>query len=231
MSVVERGFQGFVGQYRHLSVALLVVSNVIPLIGVFAWGWDVAAILILYWSENLILGFLTIVKMIVNSPIGGIFSSAFFLVHYGGFCGMHGFFVLAMTVGDMGDPVGGDPWPLWLVFVQILVNVVEQVLAIAPAEWIIAFAALFVSHTLSLITNYFGRGEYRDQTTNSLMMAPYKRMVVLHVAIIFGGWGVMLLGSPVWLLIVLIALKIGIDVHTHLKEHEILKDTPAGESA
>ncbi len=81
MSSVEQGFQDFVGQYRHLSVALLVVSNLIPLVGVFAWDWDVTAILILYWSENLILGFLTIVKMIVNAPIGGIFASAFFLVH------------------------------------------------------------------------------------------------------------------------------------------------------
>ncbi|MEJ2132790.1 MAG: DUF6498-containing protein, partial [Gammaproteobacteria bacterium] len=121
MSAVEQGFQAFVARHRHLSAALLVVSNLIPLVGVFAWDWDVAAILVLYWSENLILGFFTIVKMLWNSPIGGLFMSAFFVVHYGGFCGMHGFFVLAMTVGDIGDPVGADPWPLWLVFVQILV--------------------------------------------------------------------------------------------------------------
>ena len=227
MSSVEQGFQDFVGQYRHLSVALLVVSNVIPLIGVFVWDWDVTSILILYWSENLILGFLTIVKMIVNAPIGGIFTSAFFLVHYGGFCGVHGLFVLAMTVGDIGDPVGSDPWPLWLVFVQLLVNVVQQVLAMAPTEWIIAFTALFVSHTVSLIINYFGRGEYKDQDTQALMMAPYKRIVVLHLAIIFGGWCVLALGSPVGLLIVLIALKISIDVYTHLAEHGLIGDVEA----
>lgn len=227
MSTVEQGFQAFVAQYRHLSAALLVVSNLIPLVGVLAWDWDVAAILVLYWSENLILGFFTIIKMLWNSPIGGIFMSAFFVVHYGGFCGMHGFFVLAMTVGDIGDPVGSDPWPLWLVFVQILVNVVDKVLAMAPPEWIIAFAALFVSHALSFVTNYFGRREYVDQDTQALMMAPYKRIVVLHLAIIFGGWGVMLLGSPVWLLVVLIALKIGIDVYTHLKEHGMLDDASA----
>lgn len=231
MSSVEQGFQDFVSQYRHLSATLLVISNVIPLIGVFAWDWDVAAILILYWSENLIFGCLTIVKILVHSPIGGIFSSAFFLVHYGGFCGVHGFFVLALTGVDIGDPVGADPWPLWLVFVQILVNVVEQVLAMAPPEWIVAFAALCVSHTLSLVTNYFGRGEYKGKDTEALMMAPYKRIVVLHVAIIFGGWGVMLLDSPVWLLVVLIAVKISIDVYTHLKEHGVVEDASADESA
>lgn len=222
MASVEQGFQDFVGQYRHLSPVLLVASNLIPLVGVFAWGWDVAAILILYWSENLILGFFTIVKMILNAPVGGLFSSAFFIVHYGGFCGVHGFFVLAMTVGDIGDPVGGEPWPLWLVFVQILVNVVQQVLAMAPPQWIIAFAALFLSHAISFVTNYLGRGEYKNKNTQALMMAPYSRIVILHVAIIFGGWCVMALGSPIWLLVVLIALKIGIDVFTHLKEHGLI---------
>ena len=65
------------GVLRSLPLALLIAVNLLPLLGVFIWHWDVRAILILHWSENLILGGLTIVKMILRSPIGGVFASAF----------------------------------------------------------------------------------------------------------------------------------------------------------
>ena len=39
---------------------------------------------------------------------------------------------------------GQDPWPLWLMFVQLLYNVSLQVFAFAPPEWLWAFAALAV---------------------------------------------------------------------------------------
>jgi hypothetical protein len=204
---------------RGLSAAALIVGNLVPLAGVLFWGWDVAAIVILYWSENLVVGAFTIVKLIHHSPLGGLFSSAFFTVHYGGFCGVHGFFVLALTGHEIGDPVGGEPWPLWLVFVQILLNVCRQVLELAPGEWLIAFGALFISHGISLVANYFGRREFEGTTTQRLMQAPYKRIVLLHVAIIAGGFAVMALGSPMALLVILVMLKTGVDLFFHAREH------------
>jgi hypothetical protein len=129
-------------------------------------------------------------------------------------------FVLALAVGDGGfNILEGDTWPLWLVFVQLLIEVVRHVLSIAPPEWLLAFAALVVSHGISLVLNYFRGGEYRDQELKALMVAPYKRIVILHVAIIGGGFGVMALGSPLPLLVVLVALKLGLDVWLHRREH------------
>jgi hypothetical protein len=49
--------------------------------------------------------------------------------------------------------------------------------------------------------------------------APYKRIVVLHIAIIIGGIGVMALGQPLTMLVVLVLLKLGVDVVLHLREH------------
>ena len=63
---------------RTVSLVALVVVNLIPLIGVLLWGWDVGSLVVLYWSENLILGGYTIVKMLAVSPVGGLFSSLFF---------------------------------------------------------------------------------------------------------------------------------------------------------
>jgi hypothetical protein len=202
-----------------LSLAALVVVNLVPLAGVLLWGWDVGGLVVLYWSENLILGAYTIVKMLAASPVGGLASSAFFLIHYGGFCAVHGFFVLALTTDASPDFIEGEPWPLFLVFVQLLVSVVRQVLSLAPPEWLFAFAALAISHGISLVGNYFLGGEYRTQTVKALMSAPYKRIVVLHVAILLGGFGVMALGSPLPLLMLLVGLKIGLDLVLHLREH------------
>jgi hypothetical protein len=203
---------------RLLSLAALVASNLLPLAGVLLWGWDVGALVVLYWSENLIIGAYTLVKMLVMSPWRGLASGAFFLIHYGGFCAVHGVFVLALTQDQGPDVLEGDPWPLWLVFVQLLIDVIRQVLALAPPEWLFAFAALAISHGISLGLNYFGTGEYRRHDLKSLMKAPYKRIFVLHVAIILGGFGAAALGSPLPLLVLLVALKLGLDVSLHLRE-------------
>jgi hypothetical protein len=62
------------------------------------------------------------------------------------------------------------------------------------------------------------------------MAAPYSRVVVLHLAILFGGWGVMALGSPMPLLLLLIAGKIALDVSAHIKEHRKLAPTVEAKS-
>ncbi|MEE4380730.1 MAG: DUF6498-containing protein, partial [Pseudomonadales bacterium] len=80
---------------RGIALVSLVLVNLLPLAGVLFWDWHVGALLVLYWSENVILGACTIVKMLAAGPVRGLFTAAFFLVHYGGFCAVHGVFVLA----------------------------------------------------------------------------------------------------------------------------------------
>ena len=62
------------------------------------------------------------------------------------------------------------------------------------------------------------------------MGAPYARVVVMHVAIIAGGFLSMVFGSPAALLFVLVVLKTIIDVELHLREHKakVALATPAG---
>jgi hypothetical protein len=62
--------------------------------------------------------------------------------------------------------------------------------------------------------------EYRTLNINEIMMRPYKRIVLMHVAIIAGGVFIMKMGSPVGLLCVFIFLKIGMDIWLHVKSHK-----------
>lgn len=159
--------------------------------------------------------------MLAKSPLGGLFMGMIFLVHYGGFCAVHGLFVLALTMDEMPPFLEGDEWPFFLIFVQLLFEVVRMVLAMAPREWLLAFAALFVSHGISLVVHYIRGGEHRAQDLGTLMTAPYGRIVVLHIAIIAGGFAVLAIGSPLPLLALLVLSKLGFDLWLHLKEHRL----------
>ena len=80
-------------------------------------------------------------------------------------------------------------------------------------------AVLVASHLFSFLWNYLVRGEFRRAQLATLMAQPYLRVVALHVGILLGGFGAMVLGSPLWALVVLLAMKIGLDLRAHVKEH------------
>ncbi len=56
----------------------LVLANLLPFAGVIFFGWDLFAVVLFYWAENLVVGFYTLVKLLHHSPIGGLFSGASF---------------------------------------------------------------------------------------------------------------------------------------------------------
>lgn len=210
-----------------LSIVTLMVANLVPLIGVFFLGWDAAAIVLLYWIENLIVGFFNILRMLVvkvesrSKQFQKMFMIPFFCVHFGGFCAVHGFFLMAFfKIGSPDDAVA--PSGAWLgpfIFLQLLYSVVMQLWHSRPPglEW--PAVGLFVSHGISFIKNFINGQQYLSQKLGDIMMRPYKRIVLMHVAIIIGGLLVMKLGSPVALLCVLIFLKIGIDIRLHVKSY------------
>jgi hypothetical protein len=51
------------------------------------------------------------------------------------------------------------------------------------------------------------------------MNAPYKRVAVLHIAVIAGGFLVQTAGSPLGLLLALVALKTFMDIMLHNRSH------------
>ncbi len=222
MSLWQDMSGAYYGPRRRASLAALVLVNLLPLVGVLFLDWDVAALMILYWSENLVIGFYTLAKLLVKSPFAGWFKGMFFLIHYGGFCGVHGMFIVLMLLDEDFSPFSSDPWPLFLAFPQILFNVTAHVLTHAPPQWLAAFAALFLSHGISFFANFLYGPERDELDTGQIMSAPYARIVVLHLAVLFGGFGVMALGQPLFMLVILVLLKLGVDISLHMREHKRL---------
>lgn len=215
--------------FSNVPLLALIVANVIPLFGATFWGWEAYNIILLYWAENLAVGFYNILKIaFAKMPhpaahLSKLFLIPFFTVHYGGFTGVHGIFVLAFFKKEEPPFPSGDAWPCFFVFVQLLLNVMKQAYASMSTQMRCALLALFLSHGVSFVHNYLIKGEYATASPPKLMASPYGRIVVMHIAILFGGFLTMALGSPLGILFVLIALKTVIDVKLHLWEHKKAK--------
>ena len=213
------------------AVVALIVANLIPLVGVLWFGWDVWGILIIYWLENGIYGLFNVLKMrraegpedaspeaaretrrrlngmrVNGRPPSGMDKAAlipFFIMHYGIFWVVHGLFVLALPLfaftGAQGEPDFGTTLnPLAIVFVLV---------------------CLFISHGVSYVFNYIGRGEFLRTTAAAQMFAPYGRLVVMHVTVIIGAMAISVTGAPAAAIVVLVLLKIALDLGLHLAEH------------
>ena len=195
------------------SLILLIAANLLPLAGVFLWGWDVFLLLLLFWCENVIIGLFGIARLVVaasNDTLReGLFLPLFFLVHYGGF--MFGHFMVLF--GMYSSNVEG------------LANHVQPEdyyrLVLDKLSWM-AIAGLFISHGWSFIENFMGRNEYERLAPMQAMGLPYKRMVITHVALILGGFFLIKSGQPLAGLIILVLMKIGLDIRFHQKEHRTL---------
>ena len=199
------------------SGILLLLVNFVPLLGVLVWDWSVYAILLLYWSENVAIGVLNLLRMAIapTENMGGhfekLFMLPFFTVHYGMFTAGHGVFVR----GFFGEDTQNSG--LFTIYPELLGTIIEQGLLIAAL-------ALAASHVFSLVVNYIGKQEYRHTSARELMMRPYGRVVVLHITIIAGGALIHALDEPIALLLVLVALKTGMDLFSHGRERSKLAE-------
>jgi len=217
--------------WLDIPVIALLAANTIPLFGVLFLEWDAFFIVLLYWSENFVIGFYNILKIAFAAlphpaaHLGKFFLIPFFTVHYGGFTAIHGFFVLAIFKKNIdGNVMDGKAWPCFLVFVQMLLNVAKQIYSIIPSQMKIAILALFLSHGVSFVYNYLLKGEYATAKPQQLMGAPYGRVVVMHIAILGGGFLTMTIGSPAALLLILVVLKTIVDINLHLRSHKKVQE-------
>lgn len=192
------------------SLALLIFMNIIPVAGVFLFSWDVGTLLLLYWVESVVIGILNVPKMLTargtekrgQSRNGSrVFLTGFFIVHFGMFCSGHYVFLDS--------------------FFETIPPLPDLILQLLTTQGLLMSAAgLFISHLISMLVNYYGKGEYLTRTVNTQMFIPYGRIFIMHFVIIFGGILVETFGAPVLALLLLILLKTFIDIMAHIAEHK-----------
>ena len=213
------------------SSIVLILANLIPLAGVLLFEWNVLEILLLYWTESVVIGLINVLRMAScqtdnilaglgpymagkkippdlqrSMPPGALraikyFIIPFFVLHYGGFCYGH---LMAVTgFFSTAGFQGGARASLAQVW---------------QWDFWIAVAAIGASHLFSFFNNFIGKNEYKHTSVFLLMQRPYGRIVTMHIAIVFGAGLVMWLGSPLPILIILIVAKTTMDLKLHQKE-------------
>jgi hypothetical protein len=225
---VERLVRLFRVTSSATAVVLLVAVNLLPLAGVLLWDWNVYSLLILYWIENGIVGGLAIARILraegsveaagirLNLGVTGTATKAmivpFFVMHYGIFWLVHGVFVFALPL-FIGMPDMVDP------FAERFPGATPASIDIRWDAVAIGGIGLAISHGASFFLNYLGRGEYLTTSAPAQAMAPYARVVVLHMTIILGAVVSFVLGTPLGAVVILVVLKTVIDLVLHLREH------------
>lgn len=188
------------------SSYILVVANLIPLFGVLFLSWNLQHIMLIYWAESAIVGFYNVIRMIVISPTQSIFLVPFFCFHFGMFMFVHLMFINTLT-SFPGIFTNSTPKFRPLLGIENIKNLLLPV------------TALLISHGISLFINFFKQQEYKTRTIKEQMFIPYKRIVIMHLTLLFGAFIIIPTGQPMLLIALMTVIKTALDVIAHLHEH------------
>lgn len=199
------------------AVAILILSNLVPLAGILWWGWDTFVLLSLYCLETAVIGFWTILRLatmsrdpssVAGRSIAGTLALAgFFTVHAGLFMTVHMAFLYILFAG---------PWTGRIHDARDFIRLI----VIGAGLWI-PLLALFVGQGAVFVNDAVNRFVFATTTltnadTGDIMGGFYKRIVIMHVAIMGGAFITQAIGTTAPL-IVLMLLKIAIEIRFQMK--------------
>lgn len=208
--------------YRDpVSWAILAV-DLFPIVAIFQFGWGAAAVVFLYWLENLILGLVAIFRMGATSSVNGVsgltgfvFLGAFFAFHYGMFCFVHGVFLMVFAAISTDGEMGGIN-PISLIDYAFSTG--------AGMIWFVA--AIAGLQGFLFIRDFLMRGEFRETDVMAQMAEPYERVIVLHFALFAGAGLLVFLGEPLIGVLALILLRAGWGVVQSVRRQWEIADEP-----
>jgi hypothetical protein len=212
-------------RYLRPSALIVLAANLVPLIGVLAWGWDAFVLLMLYWLETAVIAFWTAARLAFLPPS----AMTYFDIDPGRpppsppalamvvtltaalFMAVHLFILWELFAGTWSQRVHG-------------VRDFVQELVIGTGLWVPLLALFIARGALMLLDGAepwlrqtFGLrpGKHARQSGREagemLVLGLYARIIVMQVTIIIGGWLALLAGTA-GALVVLIALKAAVDL-------------------
>lgn len=202
------------------AAVALVAANLLPLALVLAGQGDVGGLVVLYWAENVVIGFYTVLRMLAargGSAGEKVGKTIFFSIHYGMFCFVHGVFVttLFLSPEQLQEIRALPPWPGFGFFAQQLWLGAGMMGLFSIGALLLPLLALAASHGVSFYVHYIRNGRYLTARPEDSFWRPYPRMVLLHLCIIGGAFFIMRHGSSVPMLAALVIGKTLIDLTLH----------------
>ena len=206
---------------QQLQWIAAIGSAVVMAAGIAFFDWPTFTVLALYWLENVVIGGFTALRILAAGARTERYGeslavTAFFCLHYGLFCAVHGIFVATLFGGMRSMSNMADP--LFLMIGRIASDRVGVLVVAAMA----VAAALDAWRAMASV-------EADDaKAVRSIMSEPYGRIVVLHVVLLAGGFLMAALRLPSLAALLLVAFKL---VHDLRLLHRQAAAHPVSEAA
>lgn len=194
---------------KKLTIAefYLILVNLVPLFGVWFYGWDANRIFLFYCLETILIGIFNVFKMLTVIFWGKevapenkydypnffrIFMVIFFIFHYGFFVFIQTqiFFAISNVMESRSFGVS-----------------YEKVWHSLGAEGHLLLGLFASYYLLDFISNFINNGKYKTAVLEEQMFLPYVRIFVQQFVVIAGGIFLMFKANSLFIL-VFIGIKI-----------------------
>lgn len=181
----------------------LIAANLLPVVGVWAWGWSPKEVFLVYCLETIIIGIFNLVKMGVvtivrktdtwyNGPSrtkqSGLFFMLFFLLHYGLFVGVQmGIF---FGVSGIGEGRHINAFSFFYKWPQLISN-----------DSLIMLGAFVFCYGFKVLFDFILSGEYKTIPMTLLLFQPYGRIFIQQITVILGSMFLSFGGGKIFILV------------------------------
>ncbi len=199
-----------------MSLLVAIAGNLIPLIGVLLFGWDLPSIVVMYWIETGVVGLVNVLRIrksialgpasvdaagTVERPIqrgaasGSWLLALLWLLAYGFFWAILGPFVIQIANGGFYEGASRTGWT----------GASGEVIA-----W--GTASLVGGTVVAYIGDYVIGRRYLTVSSLELLRDPFVRIFVILATIAVGGVGIALIGSSVGFLAAMVIAKTMVEI-------------------
>ncbi|MDF1751905.1 MAG: DUF6498-containing protein [Verrucomicrobiales bacterium] len=190
------------------SSLILFIANLLPFIAVWKMNWSFYDLLVLYWTEVILVGVINIFRMALINPRESTMGFHLLKIAYVPFFAGHfGLFCVGIGLG------------LQVVFGKENFEVGNQILQMLSGISRMVFWPLVISHLFSFFWNYVSQREYRRTTILKRMVAPYLRTIPLLIFVVAASYACLHFKLPNWGLLALVLGKTLIDLIIHIIFH------------
>lgn len=200
----------------RLGLFSTLVGNLIPLVGVLLFGWDLPSIVVMYWIETGAVGLVNVLRIhksmalgqatvdaggSIERPIvrgagpGGWLLPLIWLLAYGLFWAILGVFVIQIANGGFYAGASQTGW---------------NGASAAVVTW--GTVSLIGGQVLAYLHDYVVGRRFLTVTSIELLRDPFVRILVMVGTITAGGVGIAAIGSPVGLLAAMVVVKTVIEL-------------------
>jgi|AntRauMinimDraft_4_1070384.scaffolds.fasta_scaffold02736_2 hypothetical protein len=178
---------------RSLASIVLIGANLVPLVGVVAWGWDLWALLVIYWMEAFSTVLLGVVKALFaerGSPdvVGQIEPLHELREKRGGWHPRPEWPPIYPRNIPFGLSMLGT-WALSVIPPSALYWVSIHRPAVLSTNFLLGIGVLVLAHGTEFFVDYLGRQEYTNVSAREILRTPAQLTLIVMLLAMLGAAG------------------------------------------